>query len=318
MLVQLEPGVEIVIVDNASSDKTTEVVTQYLLRHPEVRYFRKQENTGADCSFDEAVKYAEGEYCWLMSDDDLLLPGAIARMLPLLGGGYDLIVANSEVRNSRLSTVIDSHLIKIDSDRVYRKADQETFFAEMAKYLTFIGCYVVRRNYWLSKKASSYYGSGFAHVGVVFQSPAVENVRVTAEPSIIIRLGNASWSSARFEIWMIAWPNFIWSLPDYSDSVKRKVCPREPWRRLDILLKHRALGVYTRGEFDKLWPTRAGGIARMAAYLVSIYPKSLANFMVIFYLSLMGKRKARVIYDLLQSPHAGILSRSIARVINKN
>ena len=45
MVMQLEPGVEIVIMDNASSDNATEVVTQYLLRHPEARYFRKQENT---------------------------------------------------------------------------------------------------------------------------------------------------------------------------------------------------------------------------------------------------------------------------------
>lgn len=315
MVVQLEPGVEIVIVDNASSDNTTEVVTQYLLRHPEVRYFRKQENTGFDRNYDEAVKYAKGEYCWLMSDDDLLSTGAIANVLSVLGGGDDLIVVNSEVRNADLSVELENKLMKLDSDQLYREGDRDNFFIRNAKYLSFVGCLVIRRTYWLSKNASSYYGTGFVHVGVVFQSPAVVNVRVMAKPSVIIRLGNSTWNTVRFEIWMIWWPNLIWSFTEFPDAVKRKVCPREPWRRLDVLLKHRAMGVYTKTEFDKVWSTNGGGIARMVSYLVSVIPESMANFIVMLYLSLIGKNKSRVLHDLLNSPSAGVLSRSLARVM---
>ena len=315
MLVQLEPGVEIVIVDNASSDNTSEVMAQYSSCHPEIHYFRKPENTGFDRNYDEAVKYARGEYCWLMSDDDLLCPGAIAKVLSVLGGEDDLIVVNSEVRNADLSVVLENRLMKLDIDRVYREADHENFFARTAKHLSFVGCLVIRRTYWLSKNASSYYGTGFIHVGVIFQSPPVVNVRVMAEPSVIIRLGNATWSSVRFEIWMLWWPNLIWSFPDFSDMAKRKVCPREPWRRWDILLKHRALGVYTRAEFNKVWPTGSGGVARTAAYLLSVFPESSANFLAMLYLSLLGKNKARVLHDLLHSPHAGVLSRSLARIM---
>ena len=315
MVVQLEPGVEIVIMDNASSDNTTEVVTQYLLRHPEVRYFRKQENTGFDRNYDEAVKYAKGEYCWLMSDDDLLSTGAIANVLSVLGGGDDLIVVNSEVRNADLSVELENKLMKLDSDQLYREEDRDNFFIRNAKYLSFVGCLVIRRTYWLSKNASAYYGTGFVHVGVVFQSPAVTNVRIMAESLVTIRLGNSAWSAVRFEIWMIQWPKLIWSFTGFSDAVKRKVCPREPWRRLDVLLKHRAMGVYTKVEFNKIWPPHTGGVARMASYMVSIFPESWANFLVVLYLSLIGKNKARVVHDILQSPHAGVLSRSLARVM---
>ena len=314
MVMQLEPGVEIVIMDNASSDNTTEVVTQYLLRHPEIRYFRKQENTGFDRNYDEAVKYAKGEYCWLMSDDDLLNNGAIANVLSVLGGGEDLIVVNSEVRNADLSVELENKLMKLDSDQLYHEEDRDNFFIRNAKYLSFVGCLVIRRTYWLSKNASSYYGTGFVHVGVVFQSPAVVNVRVMAKPSVIIRLGNSTWNTVRFEIWMIWWPNLIWSFTEFPDAVKRRVCPREPWRRLDVLLKHRAMGVYTKTEFNKVWSTNGGGVARTASYMVSIFPESMANFIVMFYLSLIGKNKARVLHDLLHSPSAGVLSRSLARV----
>ncbi len=317
MLVQLESGVEIVIVDNASSDNTSEVMVQYSSRHPEIHYFRKSENTGFDRNYDEAVKYAKGEYCWLMSDDDLICPGAIAKVLSVLGGEDDLIVVNSEARNADLSVVLESRLMKLDSDRVYREADHENFFARTAKYLSFVGCLVIRRTYWLSKSASSYYGTGFIHVGVIFQSPPIVNVRVMAEPSVIIRLGNSTWNSVRFEVWMLEWPKLIWSFPDFSDTAKRKISPREPWRRWGVLLKHRALGVYTRNEFSKVWPASSGGVARTAAYLLSIFPESAANFLVMLHLSLLGKNKARVLHDLLHSPHAGVLSRSLARVMGK-
>ncbi|MBA0916201.1 MAG: glycosyltransferase [Nitrosomonadaceae bacterium] len=317
MVVQLEPGVEIVIMDNASSDNTTEVVTQYQLRHPEIRYFRKQENTGFDRNYDEAVKFAKGEYCWLMSDDDLLSTGAIANVLSVLGGGNDLIVVNSEVRNADLSVELENKLMKLDSDQLYREEDRDNFFIRNAKYLSFVGCLVIRRTYWLSKNASSYYGTGFVHVGVVFQSPSVVNVRVMAKPSVIIRLGNSTWNAARFETWMIWWPNLIWSFTEFPDAVKRKVCPREPWRRLGVLLKHRAMGVYTKTEFNRVWSTDTAGVTRSTSYIVSIFPESWANFLVILYLSLMGENKARVLYDLLQSPHAGVLSHFLARILGK-
>jgi glycosyltransferase involved in cell wall biosynthesis len=315
IVAQLEPGVEIVIMDNASSDNTTEVVTQYLLRHPEIRYFRKQENTGFDRNYDEAVKYAKGEYCWLMSDDDLLSSGAIANVLSVLGGGDDLIVVNSEVRNADLSIEVEDKVIKLDSDRIYREADRDNFFIGNAKYLSFIGCLVIRRAYWFSKIASVYYGTYFVHVGVVFQCPAIVNVRVMAKPSIIIRLGNSAWSSDRFRIWMILWPELIWSFTEFSDSAKSKVTSRKPWKRLEVLLKHRAMGCYTRADFDMVWSTNEVGIARMGGYLISVFPASLANFIVVFYLSSMGKNKNRVLHDLLNSVYASKLSRSLARML---
>src|SRR5665647_2657471 len=81
ILGQMVAGVELVIVDGASPDNTPAVMTQYLLRYPEIRFFREQVNSGVDGDYDKAVGYARGEYCWLMSDDDLLKPGAIQYVL---------------------------------------------------------------------------------------------------------------------------------------------------------------------------------------------------------------------------------------------
>ena len=100
ILKQLTSEVELIVVDGASPDNTKEVMEKYLLIHPEIRYFREQVNSGIDADFDKAVGYARGEYCWLMTDDDLLHPSAISTVLSVLRGGNELIIVNSEVTDT--------------------------------------------------------------------------------------------------------------------------------------------------------------------------------------------------------------------------
>jgi glycosyltransferase involved in cell wall biosynthesis len=313
ILSQMEPGVEIVIVDGASPDNTPEVMAPYLLQYPEIRYFREELNSGVDADFDKAVGYARGDYCWLMTDDDLLKPGAIKKVLSTLGGEEDLIVVNSEIRNVDLSVVFEHQRLLFDGDKVYHAADSEEFFAEIAGYLSFIGCVVIRRACWLSRNRTAYYGTLFIHVGVIFQNPSITNVRVISEPLIIIRYGNAMWTSRSFEIWMFKWPQLIWSFPGFSDAVKRKVCRREPWRSVKALFHNRALGAYTEIEFQKFWPSNMGKLERVIAYLLSVFPASLANFIMVFYFSIFAKSAQMALHDLLFSRNAGALSRFFVR-----
>jgi len=313
VLGQIEPSVEIVVVDGASPDNTTEIMAQYVSHHPEISYYREQKNSGVDADFDKAVGYAKGEFCWLMTDDDLLRPGAIRKVLSTLAGDDDLIIVNSEVRNTDLSVVFEKQRLIFDADRVYRKADRDAFFAEAASYLSFIGCVVIRRSSWLSRNRAAYYGSLFIHVGVICQTPPIENVRVIAEPLIIIRYGNAMWTSRSFEIWMFMWPRLIWSFPEFSDAVKRKVCRKEPWRSAKALFHNRALGAYTVVEFQKFWPTSMGKIERAIAYFLSVFPASLANFIMVFYFSIFAKSAKMALHDLLYSRNACTLSRFVVR-----
>jgi glycosyltransferase involved in cell wall biosynthesis len=315
ILIQMEPGVEIVIVDGASPDNTSEVMARYASRYPEIRYFREQENLGFDADFDRAVGYARGDYCWLMTDDDLLRPSAIASVLAALGGEDDLVIVNSEVRNVDLSVVFESQRLVFDADRIYRAADSEAFFADTAAYLSFIGCVVIRRVCWLSRNRSNYYGTMFIHVGVIFQHPSITNVKVIAEPLIIIRYGNAMWTPRSLEIWMFKWPKLIWSFPDFSDTVKRKVCRREPWRSAKTLFHNRAVGAYTKAEFLRFWPSDTGKIERLIAYVLSIFPASLANFIMVFYFATLAEPAKMALHDLLYSRNAGVLSRLLARTL---
>ena len=312
ILSQLSAGVELIVVDGASPDDTSEVMARYTSRHPDIRYFREQENSGVDGDYDKAVGYATGEYCWLMTDDDLLRPGAVDRVLNELHEPNDLVIVNAEVRSADLSILLQPGRLDFTADRSYDSNEMEAFFSQCARYLSFIGCVVIRRELWLARERVRYYGSLFIHAGVIFQKPLVNSVRVIAEPLIQIRFGNAMWTPRGFEIWMFKWPQLIWSFQGISDHAKRTICPAEPSRSPARLLYYRALGAYGPAEFSKHYHL-ATGLARLGAYAASQFPAKLANFICVLYLGLFRRRALMALYDLSGSRNATGFSRLFAQ-----
>ena len=315
ILCQMAPDIELIVVDGASPDNTSEVMAQYLSRYPKIRYFREPVNSGIDVDYDKAVGYASGDYCWLMTDDDLLKPGAISRVVGSVNDNLDLIIVNSEVRSADFSTVLRKRSLHFEDDREYGAEDGERFFSEIANYLSFIGCVVIRRDLWLARNRTFYYGTLFVHVGVIFQYQAITKALVIADPLITIRYGNAMWSARGFEIWLYKWPRLIWSFSDFSDRSKSLVRPSKPWGRLDKLILYRAMGAYTRVECRDMFPNKGYELSKVMPFMIAIFPISLTNTLASIY-CLLGHRKASItIYDLARSQHATWISRLAARIL---
>ena len=312
---QLTPEVELIVVDGASRDSTPEVVARTAGSCTALHYYREEENSGVDADYDKAVGYAGGEYCWLMTDDDVLVPGAVPRVLSVLKGDPDLVVINAEVRNIDLSTKLESPRLDIHADRAFDANQREEFFIRAATYLAFIGGVVIRRDAWLARDRASYYGTLFVHVGVIFQKPAIGKVRVIAQPLIMIRHGNAMWTPRGFEIWSFKWPALVWSFADFSETAKRSVCVGEPWRGFKYLLFHRAIGSYSIAEFRRYLAGIARGRVRVVAWLVARCPGALANLAAVAYYGLLKRRSRVALYDVLRSRHAGLASRLAACVL---
>ncbi len=314
ILGQIENGVELVVVDGASTDNTPELMARYCALYPQVVYRRESTNSGVDADYDKAVIYASGEYCWLMTDDDILKPGAIATVLAALTLRPPLLVVNAEVRSVDLLKVMEASRLTLNDDRHYTAATHNEFLEEIGAYLSFIGCVVIERAEWVTRERKNYYGSLFVHVGVIFQQPSIKNVLVIAEPLIEIRYGNAMWTPRGFEIWMFKWPSLVWSFPEYSDAAKRAVCRREPWRSAKALFHQRAMGSYSINEFRKFWPRGAGLLAGMIAWLISWFPAPVANLVMVFYFASRTRGSGMALYDLLHSRHASAASVRLANL----
>jgi glycosyltransferase involved in cell wall biosynthesis len=300
--VQAGEEVEIAVVDGASTDGTPQVVAEVQRRFPRLRYLRLAEKGGVDRDYDRAVELARGRYCWLLSDDDVLKPGAVAAVLAATRSHYDLVVVNAEGRNADLTRVIDDRRLHVSADRVWRPAEQERFFAETAYYLSFIGGVVVRREVWLARDRQSYFGTAFVHIGVLFQRPLDGDVLVLAEPWIALRLGAAEWSSRAFEIWMFKWPRLVWSFAQFSEAARAAVARREPWRRPTALLRFRARGAYTEADYRQFLAGRLESpLARALALAVARVPLWLANVIGLAFYSVVRPSEVERL-DLRTSP----------------
>ncbi len=301
---QATDEVEIIIVDGASTDNTPEVVRSYQEKFPRLTYIRLPQKGGVDKDYDRTVEAAMGEYCWLMSDDDLLKPGAIAAVLAATQQRHDLIVVNAEVRGPDLIEVVEPSRLTHRTDRVYASTETDQLMVDTATYMTFIGCVVIRRAVWLAREREKYYGYEFIHIGVIYQKPLTGTSLVIAKPWIIIRHGNAQWTTRYFKIWMYNWPTLIWSFPDYADSIKRQVVPKEPWKSLKILTILKAKGSmspkdYTTFLKDTLTPRWKNRLVKLIAYT----PGCLINPPVIVYFKLRRSNQLYGIREFCDSPY---------------
>jgi abequosyltransferase len=315
ILPQLVPEVELVIVDGASPDETESVVKQYIRRHPAIRYVREVVNSGIDRDYDKAVSYARGRYCWLMTDDDLVRPGAIGRLLEALKRGHDLVVLNSEVMNVDFSSTIVPRFIHVENDRVYVPQDADALFTDAGHALTFIGCVVIRRQLWQERSREPYFGSLFIHVGVIFQQPLLGTAMIVSEPVITIRYGNAMWTPRTFEVWMFLWPKLVWSFEWLSSASRSSITLREPWRKLRKLMIYRGMGAYGMAEFDNFLSQRTRGLPALASRLVAMVPERLMNAVAGLYCLLLARKARANIYDLSRSHSATYFSRLAAATV---
>jgi abequosyltransferase len=314
ILSQIGDGVELLVVDGASPDNTAQVMSNYVARHPQIRYFREQENSGLDVDYDKAVGYALGKYCWLMTDDDLLKEGAVATLLKELEEDPDLVVVNSELKTVDMSAVLAGNMLDLTGQERYEPHEAERAFEDVAKYMSFIGGVVIKRSVWLERDRVTYYGSLFVHVGVIFQRP-LGLIRVIRRPLIAIRYGNAMWTPRGFEIWMFKWPGLIWSFPDYTHEAKARICMQEPWRMKKKVLLYRALGGYGLEEFRRFIELKVNGLTHIAYATIAVLPPALMNSLASVYCAFINRKARSDLYDLSRSRHSTWLSRTLARML---
>lgn len=72
-----EPGTEVIVLDNASSDGSADAVAA---RFPGVHVLRSERNLGFAAGTNEAARHARGDLLLLLNPDAWLLPGALAAM----------------------------------------------------------------------------------------------------------------------------------------------------------------------------------------------------------------------------------------------
>lgn len=80
---QSELEFQVCVSDNCSGDGT-EAVVRHAQSSIEIKYHRNSSNLGIPRNFLNVVSMADGEFVWLIGDDDLLMPNAIVELYKLI------------------------------------------------------------------------------------------------------------------------------------------------------------------------------------------------------------------------------------------
>jgi glycosyltransferase involved in cell wall biosynthesis len=84
VLEQSFENIELIIVDNCSSDGTAQWLEQRAASAPCIRFYRNAADIGMTANFNACLKYAQGEYVKFVCADDLLLPRSLQLMSQVL------------------------------------------------------------------------------------------------------------------------------------------------------------------------------------------------------------------------------------------
>lgn len=168
---QLAPGVEVLILDGGSTDDTTEVVRGYLDRGLPIRYVRQDTRGGIDRDMARTVELAQGEYCWLFSSDDIMVPGAIAYVLNEIKSDLDLYLCGMVLCDRDMKVIAKHPISGARQGQVFQldvDVDRHHYF-ELAETTTalfsFMGSLIFKRARWMQQVLDeNYIGSLWAHV----------------------------------------------------------------------------------------------------------------------------------------------------------
>lgn len=114
VLAQTFSDFELIIADDASTDRTAEICRAFAARDPRVRYHRNERNRGAAPNYNNLVKLAQGRYFKWVAHDDVVTPDYLAKTVAALDCVPQAVLAHSQIRvidkDARELTVYDNTL----------------------------------------------------------------------------------------------------------------------------------------------------------------------------------------------------------------
>lgn len=180
ILPQITKDVEIVISNNGSTDDTKEHVEAFIKSHPEaaITLVNQETNLGFDKNVLAVVETAHGDYCWLISDDDTILPNGVSTVLNLIQSHPDVssFVVNYRRFDKQKKKITAARMLNLSED--IRSTDPDTFYFQdlPESYFYILGTNMItmsvnvfRREYWQAvvPLIQNYIGLNFIHIFIL-------------------------------------------------------------------------------------------------------------------------------------------------------
>jgi len=99
ILAQTLSDIEVVILDNASTDATPAIAQAYVARDPRMRYIRHPQNIGSNPNFNAGARATAGRYLKWLAADDTVDPTFLERCVAVLEADPSVALCTTQFRD---------------------------------------------------------------------------------------------------------------------------------------------------------------------------------------------------------------------------
>lgn len=281
---------EIVISDNASTDNTQEIVGKYMAKYPYIKYFRNEVNLGPDRNYDLAIRRGEGDFSWLMGDDDIMMPGAVEKVkkMILTNPCVDYFFANCSIWRRDFSECLAEKFMPIENDIFCETADKLLSITGVNVAQT--PTTVIRRSFWIEQPDTNYIGTNWHLLSKLFCTLPGHASYIIAEPLVQFRdASSATHKDGGFYKMVLVLLGIIEKLPAWGYQHETYLKVRKP------LLRNLPLTIC----FEKIFGLNVSG------ELIRQTWQALYKNRLLFFLSLVLLLLPRQFYLFLRQIYRG-------------
>jgi glycosyltransferase involved in cell wall biosynthesis len=267
--------VQIVIVDDSTDETNTLVIERIKAKIKNFKYIKNGSNLGIDQNILHAIDSSDGEFVWVLGEDDLVCQNAVKDFLSITRReDYGFICSNYSYVDSEHKNTLKRNVIDISTNKKVKSLE---LLEKYSWSFGFIGACIINKKVWQTIDSRKYVGTFFAHVGTILEAVKDKEILILSTPSILNRCGDSNittWGvNQTFEV-VNGWStlmkrlNFIYS-ENSCNIAYQQFEKKLGVNSLSFLFSKRADGVYTKEVYQKFYKdSKRGWLYHLVALMI--------------------------------------------------
>ncbi len=223
---QIDREVEVMIINDASTDNSEEIILEYKNQYPNIKYYSKKENTGLADTRNIGIDKAKGEYIMFVDSDDYIEKDLLKNLNKYMKDNIDVIKFKLNVKYDNSSYTVDGPIFsKTDGETAFNLLAFEDVMFDSACIYLFKREFLLKNNF--KFKVGTYHEDFGLVPLVILQAKSVVSTNIKGYYYIqtnnsITRNSNNEKTIKKFEDALLHYDNMLQSISKLNISKKTK------------------------------------------------------------------------------------------------